>query len=198
MILPDRKCPFSIASAPPADNLIELHVKPTPNSEDSVLIENLLDTSKYMDIEIPKGECYLMERPTGPLLLLAAGTGITQMKSIVEQLLPVGFTQPVFLYWGVVRDKDLYLSDLCESWVRNNENFHYCPVVSEPLTSPDWAGRTGLVGDVALADLDDVTKITVYVSGGVGMVYATLDMFVKRGMPRENMHSDIFSYAPRE
>ena len=198
MILPDRKCPFSIASAPGAKNLIELHVKPTPNSEDSVAIEKLLDTAKYMDIEIPKGECFVIDKPAGPLLLLAASTGITQMKSIIEQILPGGLTESVFLYWGVMNDRDLYLDDLCESWVQRHENFHYVPVISEPETSPTWTGKTGLVGEVALQDLGDVSNFTVYVSGSSAMVYATLDMFVESGLPRENMHSDIFSYAPRQ
>ena len=198
MILPDRKCPFSIASAPSMSNLIELHVKPTPNSEDSEAIEKLLDTAAFIDIEAPKGDCFLTRSPDSPLLLLAASTGISQMKSILEQILPAGPQNPVYLYWGVVSDRDLYLSDLCETWVQRYERFHYCPIVSEPDSSPDWAGRTGLVGEVALNDLKDISDVMVYVAGGPGMVYATLDMFVNSGMPRGNMHSDIFSYAPRD
>ena len=48
-----------------------------------------------------------------------------------------------------------------------------------------------------MLDLDDLTNISVYVSGSVGMVYATLDSFMDRGMPEENMFSDVFSFAPR-
>ena len=49
----------------------------------------------------------------------------------------------------------------------------------------------------ALDDFEDVSNVTVYVSGGSGMVYATLDAFTERGMPEVNMHSDIFSFSPR-
>ncbi len=198
MLLPDRKCPFSIASAPSLKNQIELHVRPTPDSDDSDAIEKLLDSAEYLDIEIPKGDCFLNRAPTGPLLLMAASTGVTQMKSIIEEIIPAGLLHPVYLYWGVVSDRDLYLNELCESWVRDHENFHYVPVVSDPDTSPDWKGKTGLVGEIALQDIKDVSRLTAYVSGGPGMVYATLDMFVEKGMPEENMFSDIFSYTPRE
>ena len=197
IVLPNKKCPFSIASAPSLKGLIELHVRPTPDSEDSDDIEYLLDTSDSIDIEIPKGNCFLTDVPHTPLLLLAASTGITQMKSILEQILPQGLSHPVHLYWGVLSDRDLYLSDLCESWTQRQENFYYHPVVSEPETSPDWSGKTGLVGEVALNDIEDVANFTVFVSGGPGMVYATLDMFVARGLPEANMHSDIFSLFPR-
>lgn len=198
MVLPSKKCPFSIASSPHLKHQIELHVRPTPGSEDSVMIEALLDDAKDIDIEVPLGDCFLEEAPDNPVLLIAASTGITQMKSIVEFLEPGGLSQPVYLYWGVVSDKDIYLAPLCEAWEAKHPNFHFVPVVSEPDTSPDWQGRTGLVGEAALEDFDDVSDMTVFVSGGPAMVYATLDAFVAKGMPEANMHSDIFSYAPRK
>lgn len=201
-----KRYPFSIASAPSLKNKIELHIKPTPDSTDSDKVEALLDVATELDIEYPKGSCFLTEMPSGPLILLAASTGITQMKSIVEHLLYEDSTlgdnkHPIFLYWGVVTEQDLYLRELCESWQdewqAKDRNFRFIPVVSEPDKSPEWKGRTGLVGDAALKDIKDVSNAKVIVSGGPGMVYATLDMFIARGMPEENMSSDIFSYAPR-
>ena len=197
MVLPDRKCPFSIANSPHLKNQIELHIRPTPDSEDSTVIEELLDNAREIKIEAPLGDCFMTSPPDNTLILVAASTGITQMKSIIEYLEPDGFKHTVHLYWGVVCDRDLYLASLCESWESNHSNFHFVPVVSEPDTSPNWAGRTGLVGVEALNDFEDVSDVTVYVSGGPGMVYATLDAFVERGMPQAGMHSDIFSFAPR-
>jgi len=197
MVLPQKKCPFSIASSPHLKGQLELHIRPTPGSEDSALIEELLDNAKEIEIQVPLGDCFLTEKPENPLILLAASTGITQMKSIIEYLEPEGFDYSVYLYWGVLSDKDLYLADLCQSWADKYENFHFIPVVSEPDTSPSWTGRTGLVGEAALEDIEDVSNATVFVSGGPAMVYATLDAFMARGMPEENMKSDIFSYAPR-
>ncbi len=197
MVLPHKKCPFSIASSPGLKGQIELHVRPTPGSEDSIAIEALLDDARELEIELPLGDCFLTEPPGKPLILIAASTGITQMKSIIEFLEPAGFDHPVYLYWGVLSDSDLYLADLCQKWEDKHPNFHFIPVVSEPETSPDWQGRSGLVGEAVLEDFEDLSDVTVFVSGGPGMVYATLDSFVARGMPEESMHSDIFSYAPR-
>lgn len=202
IILPGKKCPFSVASAPHVKGIIELHVRPTPGSEDSALIEDLLDTATEVEIEIPRGDTFVDAPPAAPLILIAASTGITQMKSIVEHLIYLDHKLPVHLYWGVLAASDLYLDDLCRSWESKYPHFHYVPVVSEPGTSPGWEGRTGLVGEVALevalGDFEDLAEVIVYVSGGPGMVYATLDAFVDKGMPSANMHSDIFSYAPRK
>ena len=197
VILPDKRCPFSIANAPHVSDSIELHIRPTPNSVDSDDIEHLLDTSQEFLIDAPKGDCYIESTPDKPLILLAASTGVTQMKSIYEHLQHLGHRKPIYLYWGVLADQDLYLDSLCRQWQQDNPHFHYEPVISEPETSPNWTGRTGLVGNVALEDFTDVSDVIVYVSGGPGMVYATLDAFVARGMPSDNMFSDVFTYAPR-
>lgn len=199
VVLPGgKKCPFSIANAPEVKDTIELHVRPTPSSQDSLEIEALLDSGSPVQLELPKGDCCVDVPPDNTLILLAASTGITQMKSIIEHLLPKGLSHPVHLYWGVLAETDLYLNSLCESWARSDPDFHYVPVVSEPDTSPGWQGRTGLVGDAALEDFHDLGNVTVIVGGGPAMVYATYDAFVERGLPKGNMFSDIFSYAPRK
>ena len=198
IITPEKKFPFSIASAPIKQKQIELHIKPTPESKDSEVIESIINSSEVLEIEAPLGNCYIKEPPTRPLILLAASTGITQMKSIIEFLEPHGFEQETFLYWGVITPYDLYLDDLCSAWDEKYSNFHYIPVVSEPNKSPNWQGRIGLVGEAALQDFNDLSNTNVYVSGSTGMVYATLDSFIDQGMPEENMFSDVFSFAPRE
>ena len=198
MVLPEKKYTFSIASSPREEGKLEIHVRPTAGSEDSARVEALLDSATALDIEIPFGDSFLTEAPGNTLILMAASTGITQMKSIIEFLEPGGFDHPIHLYWGVLSDKDLYLAELCEKWQKEHSNFSYVPVVSEPDTSPDWQGRTGLVGEAVLEDFDALDNVTVFVSGGPAMVYATLDAFVDRGMPESSMSSDIFSYAPRK
>ena len=200
IVLPEdgKKCPFSIASAPAFGPGIELHVRPTPDSDDSTQIEQLLDDKATLTVRVPKGDCFLETAPDSPLLMLAASTGITQMKSMVEHLLPSGLTHPVYLYWGVLTAEDLYLSEHLNGLTEAHPNLHYIPVVSEPERSPGWEGRTGLVGEAALEDFDDLSNLTVYVGGSPGMVYATLDAYVQKGMPEANMFSDVFSYAPRK
>jgi len=208
IVLSDRHCPFSIASRPNDDNRLELHIRPTESSEDSDLIEHLLDTAHAVDIQLPMGKCFIDALPNGPVLLIAASTGVTQMKSIIEHLQGTGFSHEIFLYWGVLKEEDIYLNALCKNWSEANRKFFFAPVISEPALSPSWTGRTGLVGKIALDELFgtseakfspwDMSNFSVYISGGAAMVYATLDMFVAKGLPKENIFSDMFSLAPRQ
>jgi CDP-4-dehydro-6-deoxyglucose reductase len=198
IVLPSRSCPFSIASSPDITDTIELHIRPTPGSEESVEIESLLDQGTFLDIDMPVGDCYIEQPASTPLILMAASTGISQMKSIIEFLIPRLNNQPIWLYWGVLSADDLYLNALCSNWQTQIENFSFIPVVSEPASSPQWSGRTGLLPDAVLEDFALLNDVTVYASGGPGMVYATLDRFTAQGLDKNRMFSDVFSYAPRE
>ena len=197
IILPNNRCPFSIASSPHQKNTLELHIRPTPQSKDSREIEKVLSHSKKICIEAPMGKCFLEDSPKESLLLVAASTGITQMKSIFEYLKHIGHVGDIFLYWGVLSDSDLSLDELCKTWESENKNFKYIPVISEPETSPDWKGRTGLVSDAVLQDFMNLRDLLIYVSGGPDMVYATRESFMPHGLITKNMLSDMFSYSPR-
>ena len=193
----DKRYPFSIASPPSLKGRVELHVRPTQDSSDSDAFEKLLDESTSLTIDLPKGDCFLETAPNKPLLLIAASTGVTQMKSIIEHLLPGGLSHPLYLYWGVVSEQDLYFTGMCETWSASDSNFHYVPVVSEPESSPDWQGKIGLVGEAAIADFGSLAPFHTLIGGSPGMVYGTLDMLVAAGLQESNAQSDVFSYAPR-
>ena len=97
VVLAEKLCPFSIASPPELKGKVELHIKPTPGSDDSVEIEKLLDEATTLEIELPIGDCYVEQAPKGTLILMAASTGITQMKSIIEHLAEDVISEPTYL-----------------------------------------------------------------------------------------------------
>jgi len=198
LLLPHKNCPFSIASAPRADRTLELHIRPNPADGDAEEIDAWLHSrAEHVDVDYPKGDCFLVDPPARELVLIAASTGITQANSMIEYLGSTGLAHAVSLYWGVVRAADLYLADRFDALAQREPRFRFVPVVSDPSTSPGWSGRTGLVGDAVLQDITDFTDLEVIVSGGPAMVYACHDAFVERGLPRTSIRSDVFSWAPR-
>ena len=61
IITSEKKFPFSIASSPKDQKQLELHIKPTPESEDSRIIESIIDSSEVIEIEAPLGNCWRRE-----------------------------------------------------------------------------------------------------------------------------------------
>jgi CDP-4-dehydro-6-deoxyglucose reductase len=119
---------------------------------------------------------------------------------MLRQLLASGDRRPLTLYWGARTWRDLYEHDWLGSVAATRPGFEYRPVLSEPAAEADaapWQGRTGLVHEVALAELGaDLTPYDVYASGPPAMVEAVRHTFVGQGLPRAQLFFDSFDYAP--
>ncbi len=195
-----RKASFSIASAPELERMLELHIRLLPDSEMSCAVMAHLQQEKTVEIEAPKGACCLNATALGKddrLVFAAASTGFSQIKSMVEHLLARQVKNQIRIYWGARDASDLYQLALPEQWAREYPNVHFVPVVSEPELSPDWVGRTGLLPQAMLEDMDHFADTQVYASGSPAMVYALLDACEQHGMGADQLHSDVFAYAPR-
>ncbi len=202
LILPDgRRAPFSIGSAPDHGNDLELHIRRMPEGELSIAMIEHIQNNPSIEIELPKGDCYLDAvslKTQTRIVLVAASTGFSQIKSIAEHLLANQVSNPIHIYWGVRVAEDLYLEKLPEQWAAEHANVSYDLVVSEPENGKVWEGRTGLIPDAVLADNDDFSDMVIYTSGSPGMVYALLDACESKGFDGDCMHADVFAYAPRK
>ncbi|SIS86508.1 2Fe-2S iron-sulfur cluster-binding protein [Neptunomonas antarctica] len=201
IVMPDgQQAAFSIGSAPEAGRNIELHVRHAPDSVLSTAILAHLQSSKTVTVELPQGDCYLRAGNVvagQTIILAAASTGFSQIKSMMEHLLAQHVKNPIHLYWGARVAADLYLSELPKQWAAENDNVTYHPVVSEPGDSCGWTGRVDLLPRAIQSDFDSLADVEVYTSGSPAMVYALLDACEEKGLKQAQMHSDVFAYAPR-
>lgn len=185
------KSAFSLASAPHAGRDLELHVLVREDSARD-LIEQL-QRNKMVRVELPFGDTHLSELPNGPLVLIAAGTGMAQMHSLIEHCRKQGFAHPVHLYWGVRRPEDFYTLDEWSAW-EQTPNLFLHKVVSDLC---GWEGRCGLLHEAVCEDISDLGAVHVYASGSPAMIYGTLDALVEAGMDAHQMRADVFAYCPR-
>ena len=196
LIIDDQRFPYSIASAPHTDDL-ELHIKPTEGSADSLMAEQYLNEKPAaVDFTYPHGNCYVDSVPECSVILIAAATGVTQMRSIVRWLLAQPEAPTVSLFWGTLTPEELYLSDELESLAASDHRFQYYPVVSQ--SSSAWSGRQGLVVNAAIEDCEDLSSADIYISGSPTMVYGSLDRLVEQGVNADRVSADVFDYAPRQ
>lgn len=196
LIIDDQRFPYSIASAPHTDDL-ELHIKPTEGSADSLMAEQYLNEKPAaVDFTYPHGNCYVDGVPERSVILIAAATGVTQMRSIALWLLAQPEAPTVSLFWGTLTPEELYLSDELESLAASDHRFQYYPVVSQ--SSSAWSGRQGLVVNAAIEDCEDLSSADIYISGSPTMVYGSLDRLVEQGVNADRVSADVFDYAPRQ
>ena len=186
-----EKSAFSLASAPHSGRDLQLHVLVRESSAQALLEQ--LRRNPNVRVEMPFGDTHLSELPDGPLVLIAAGTGMAQMHSLIEHCRAAGFKHPVHLYWGVRRPEDFYEIEHWDEW-KKLPNLFLHKVVSDVC---GWEGRCGMLHEAVCQDIDDLSGVYVYASGSPAMIYATLDALVDAGMDAHQMRADVFAYAPR-
>lgn len=189
--------PFSIASSPDSETL-ELHIDRHASTE--TIIQQAL-TEKLLKVELPLGDCHLPSplnfKPSAPIILVAAGTGYSQMQSMLLTILQSESDNPVHLYWGSKQMKGLYMLEKLNDLQKQHKNFHFTPVLSDASPECQWQDREGLLHQAIIEDFDNLKDAEVFISGSPKMVYSTLDMLINHGLPLQQAHSDTFSYAPR-
>jgi len=187
----DDYAAFSLASAPHSGRELELHVLARDEATVTLIAE--LRRSGLVRVKMPFGDTHLAELPDGPLVLIAAGTGMAQMHSLIEHCCASGFAHPVHLYWGARRPEDFYALEHWAKW-QQVPNLFLHQVVSDQC---GWQGRCGLLHEAVREDFANLNTLHVYASGSPAMVYATLDALVEAGMDALQMRADVFAYAPR-
>jgi CDP-4-dehydro-6-deoxyglucose reductase, E3 len=186
---------FSMANAPHADELLELHIR----NYGGVFSRHVFERMNVRDIlrfEGPYGSFFLREESPKPVVLLASGTGFAPIRAIVEHAFHIGIARPLALYWGGRRRSDLYLNALAERWAARSPGLTYVPVLSEPSAEDAWEGRLDLVHRTVMADHPDLSGYQVYACGNPLMVAAARTDFCNRcGLPEAEFFSDAFTPA---
>jgi len=199
----EEQIPYSVACAPGTvtgrePREIELHI--AANSDKAREVVSFLQQAVIARVTIPAGDCYinqhfLDQRKGQPLLMVAAGSGFSQIKALIEATLALDSEREIHLYWSNRAAVGFYLPELPQTWQSDYPNFHYHPIIQEH--ADDWNGRAGWIYEVIHEDFDDLSNVAAFACGSPNMVFGTLDQLEPLGLNESNMYSDVFAYATR-
>ncbi len=140
------------------------------------------------DIEIGEFEGNLsLEDPDRDIALLASGTGLTPLLSILRQYARVG-TGDAHLVFGERTADSIFHRSTLDELAAMHDDVEVTYTLSDPEW--DWLDRAGYVQD-HLEDLfDEFDTRDFYVCGVPGMVVETKDELRDLGAPEERIHSE--------
>ncbi|HVZ13539.1 MAG TPA: 2Fe-2S iron-sulfur cluster-binding protein [Bauldia sp.] len=182
---------FSIAS-PPNGQTIDFHIRRIHGGSFTDTRLAGLQPGHSLPVELPHGAFFLRKADFRPLLMVATGTGLAPIKSILESLHNDPDCPPVTLYWGMRREQDLYLHDEIQGWGDRLPEFNYVPVLSRP--GEGWQGRTGYVQDAACADIEDFSEYAIYLCGSPDMIADAKRRFMAQGASLNHIYADSFFF----
>ncbi len=194
---------FSIANAPRASGLLDLHVRAVPGGMVSTALVHHVQAGDSLLLGPARGDLAARGDSQRDLLCIAGGTGLAPIKALIEgvitaagQARSAGQPRPaaqrrISLYVGARTASDLYdmrdLSLLAAAY----PGLTVIPAVSH---DPDWTGLAGLLPDVVRRHASCEGR-EVYISGPDEMVSQTVRMLARR-ISSEHIHHDPIGQRP--
>jgi CDP-4-dehydro-6-deoxyglucose reductase/ferredoxin-NAD(P)+ reductase (naphthalene dioxygenase ferredoxin-specific) len=178
---------YSMASTPGEPELV-FHIRHMPGGRTSNYVATQLKSDDKVKVSGPLGVSYLRDNHGGPVLLIAGGSGLAPIQSILCTLLEPGREAPVTLYFGVRSERDLYHEALLKDLAAKHANFRYYVVLSEQKGAS--GRRYGLVHEAI--ELADPRDVMAYLAGPPVMVEAATALLAARGLAPRQIHADAF------
>ena len=181
---------YSFCTAP-EDKALGFLVKLTPGGTMSTWLSEQAAVGDRVTFSGPHGSFFLREAAR-PLLLLAGGTGLAPILSIVRTLRDTGSTRPVHLVYGVSTDEDLVETALIDELAQELPQLTWDYCVADPDSSAPHQGYvTSLIRPEHLYDGD----VAVYLCGPPPMVEAVRRFFADQGVEPTGFYYEKFALS---
>jgi ferredoxin-NADP reductase len=186
---------YSIASEPDGSPRFAIAVTRVKDGPGSTWLHALPDGAAVSFIG-PQGFFTRPLAPAAPSLMVATGTGVTPMRSMLRAAVAAGSRAPVWVLLGVRHQEDLLYGDELRDAASAHDFVRFEPTLSQPPEG--WTGRRGYV-QTHVRELWDALATAsgarphVYVCGLERMVGSVRQLLRKdMGLPRELVHSERY------
>ncbi|WP_305080903.1 benzoate 1,2-dioxygenase electron transfer component BenC [Pseudonocardia terrae] len=192
----DESRSYSFSNGPTEDSLTFL-VKLTDGGVMSTYLDERATVGDDISFTGPHGSFFLRDTSPGsesdaPLLLLAGGTGLAPILSILRTLETLGSERPMHLLYGATTDDDVVELDTIERLAASipNLTWDYC-VADKNTTAKNQGYVTALIEPEHLHD----GATAVYLCGPPAMVDAVRGHFTEQGIQPGGFYYEKFALA---
>ncbi len=182
---------FTISSPPTRPDMLEVTVKRNPAGIVSSAVHSLCPGDELM-VQGPLGRfVFDPETHNEPLVLAAAGSGITPAMSILRTILDLQLEVPVTLLYGCRAHDDVIFGRELDAMRLRLARFRLVLTLSRP--DPDWTGSVGRVTPALLARHVPEPAAARHFLCGPGDFVETLSQWLRQnGVPAQRIHSERF------
>ena len=184
---------YSIASEPERVGVIDLTVERLEGGEVSAYLHDVLIPGDKIEVRGPIGGYFVWEASlNGPLLLVAGGSGIVPLMSMIRHHARAGSQVPTRLLYSVRTPKDVIYEELRQRPAfRDGLEIFYTFTRSQPA---GWTGYARRIDGQMLSEVVDPfgKEPLVYVCGPTLMVESVANQLVQIDIPPERIRTERF------
>lgn len=184
---------YSISTAPTKDgNIVATCLKVIPGGRGSNWL-NKLKIGDKIEFMGPSGKLIFQTPPEKLVIFIATGTGITPMKSLIEdELINKGNKQKMHLLFGLRHPKDVFYKEYFENLSKKHPNFTVQYTLSRP-EDDGWTGSRGRVTEILENSILDPQNTEVYMCGLKDMINDVTNMLKSKGFEEKYIHDEKYN-----
>ncbi|MCC7385358.1 MAG: 2Fe-2S iron-sulfur cluster binding domain-containing protein [Deltaproteobacteria bacterium] len=183
---------YSISTPPSDRRHFEICVRSVAGGAGSNFVHRLRPGRK-LRVEGPYGDFVLDEASSRRILMIATGTGISPIRSMLMHLLDRRSDRRVRLFFGLRHESDLFYTDLFRGLAAHYPAFEHRITLSQP-SAGGWSGSVGRVTGLIETEVteDDAQDTDVYLCGGRDMIESSERLLLAKGFPKDRIHYESF------
>lgn len=182
---------YSIASSPSEKDHIELIIGYVPEGIATTYVHHHLNEGDIVNINGPYGDFFYQDNDR-EMLLVAVGTGIAPILSILKHMKENNIQRKATFYFGAKTPSDLFLLDYFKELEETLYDFKFFPCLSRVTDEDGWTGFRGRVNNALSELLDTPENKEAYLCGNEPMIDSVTEALTKKGLPVELIMYDKF------
>lgn len=182
---------YSIASSPKEKNYIELVIGYVPEGIATTYVHHHLKVGDSVHINGPYGDFYYQDNDR-EMLLVAVGTGVAPILSILKHLKENNIKRKATFYFGAKTPDDLFMLDSFKELEETLYDFKFVPCLSRATEEHNWDGFKGRVNNALDEFIESGDNKEAYLCGNEPMINSVTDSLTKKGIPEELIYYDKF------
>jgi ferredoxin-NADP reductase len=187
---------YTISSSPVHENHMEITPKRMENGCVSVFLNDQAKPGLTVEASGPYGRFYFDETLHKSIVLIAAGSGITPMISMLCYIDDLELATPVILLYCVRTGADIIFENELVRLSKSLPNFKYEVCLSRP--GPTWKGRSGrLTEEFVSQSVTDLDSPTFFLCGPKGFMDNARQILSTLGVNPDRILQESFGESKR-
>src|SRR5579864_2059220 len=182
---------YTVSSSPVHENYVEITPKRMVNGCVSVFLNERAKPGLAVEASGPYGQFYFDETLHKSIVLIAAGSGITPMISMLCYIDDLELATPVTLLYCVRTGADIIFENELSRLTRSLPNFKCELCLSKP--DPTWKGRSGrLTEEFVAQSVTDLDSPTFFLCGPKGFMDNARHVLLTLGVTQDRILQESF------
>ena len=185
---------YSIASEPQREGEIDLTVELIENGEVSTFLHQSAVTGDRLEVRGPIGGYFVWEAVQGgPLLLIAGGSGVVPLMSMLRYRAAAHANVPTRLLYSSRSFDDIIYRDELDRLAGNGDGFELFHTLTRSQPA-GWKGYARRIDDRMLGDVSRVygNKAATYICGPTALVENAANALTNLGLRPERIRTERF------